>query len=63
MKLSVIGIGNMGRAIACATLSGGHEVTVYNRTSAKSEALARRRSGPERCCKRLRSAMDFTRVC
>ena len=42
MKLSVIGIGNMGRALACALLSAGHEVTVYNRTRAKAEVLASR---------------------
>jgi 3-hydroxyisobutyrate dehydrogenase-like beta-hydroxyacid dehydrogenase len=40
MKLSVIGIGNMGRAVASALLAAGHQVAVYNRTRAKAEALA-----------------------
>jgi 3-hydroxyisobutyrate dehydrogenase len=40
MNLSVIGTGNMGRAIACALLSAGHQVTVYNRTFEKAQPLA-----------------------
>jgi len=39
MKLSVIGIGNIGRALTCALVSAGHEVTVFNRTPAKADAL------------------------
>lgn len=42
MKLSVIGAGNMGRAITSALLAAGHDVTIYNRTRAKAEALAGR---------------------
>jgi len=39
MKLSVIGTGNIGRAIASALVGAGHDVTVFNRTPAKTEAL------------------------
>lgn len=40
MKIGVAGIGRMGAAIAERLLKHGHEVTVWNRTRAKSEALA-----------------------
>ena len=39
MKVGVIGIGRMGAGIAASLLKAGHEVTVYNRTPAKAEAL------------------------
>ena len=39
MKVGVIGIGRMGAGIAASLLKAGHEVTVYNRTRAKAEAL------------------------
>ncbi len=39
MKLAVIGIGNIGRALTFALVSAGHEVTVFNRTQAKADAL------------------------
>ncbi|MFE1593919.1 NAD(P)-dependent oxidoreductase [Nocardia sp. NPDC058705] len=37
--VSVIGLGVMGTALAKALLAGGHEVTVWNRTAARAEAL------------------------
>jgi 3-hydroxyisobutyrate dehydrogenase-like beta-hydroxyacid dehydrogenase len=40
MKVGFIGLGNMGGGMASNILKAGHEVTVYNRTSAKAEALA-----------------------
>jgi 3-hydroxyisobutyrate dehydrogenase-like beta-hydroxyacid dehydrogenase len=39
MNISVIGIGNMGRAVALALLSAGHRVTVFNRSIDKARAL------------------------
>ena len=39
MRLGFIGLGNMGAAIAANLLRAGHEVTVWNRTAAKSQAL------------------------
>jgi 3-hydroxyisobutyrate dehydrogenase-like beta-hydroxyacid dehydrogenase len=40
MKVGFIGLGHMGRGMAANLLKAGHEVTVYNRTPAKAEALA-----------------------
>ncbi|MEV0542089.1 MULTISPECIES: NAD(P)-dependent oxidoreductase [Nocardia] len=37
--VSLIGLGAMGTALAKALLAGGHEVTVWNRTPARAEAL------------------------
>ena len=36
-RIAVIGIGNMGSALAEALLAKGHEVTVWNRTASKTE--------------------------
>lgn len=41
MRVGFVGLGSMGRAMARNLLKAGHEVTVYNRTRAKSEELAR----------------------
>src|SRR5215470_8458921 len=40
MKVAFIGLGNMGSPMARNLISGGHEVTVYNRTREKAQALA-----------------------
>ncbi|HEX4709294.1 NAD(P)-dependent oxidoreductase [Phenylobacterium sp.] len=40
MKVGVIGLGRMGGGMAASLLKAGHEVTVYNRTRGKAEALA-----------------------
>ena len=37
MKLGFIGLGGMGRAMAQNLLAAGHELTVYNRTMARTE--------------------------
>jgi 3-hydroxyisobutyrate dehydrogenase-like beta-hydroxyacid dehydrogenase len=39
MKVGLIGLGNMGTGMAASLLKGGHEVTVYNRTAGKAQAL------------------------
>ena len=39
MKVGFIGLGHMGSGMAASLLRAGHEVTVYNRTSAKAETL------------------------
>jgi 3-hydroxyisobutyrate dehydrogenase-like beta-hydroxyacid dehydrogenase len=39
MKVGLIGLGNMGSGMASNLLKGGHEVTVYNRTPSKAQAL------------------------
>jgi 3-hydroxyisobutyrate dehydrogenase-like beta-hydroxyacid dehydrogenase len=40
MKVGFIGLGNMGLPIARNLLRAGHQLTVYNRTRSKAEALA-----------------------
>ena len=40
MDVGFIGLGQMGQAIARNLVKAGHRVIVYNRTRAKSEALA-----------------------
>jgi 3-hydroxyisobutyrate dehydrogenase-like beta-hydroxyacid dehydrogenase len=39
MKIGFIGLGNMGSGMAANLLKAGHELTVYNRTAEKAEAL------------------------
>jgi 3-hydroxyisobutyrate dehydrogenase-like beta-hydroxyacid dehydrogenase len=39
MKVGFIGLGNMGSGMAANLLKAGHEVTVYNRTPSKAQAL------------------------
>jgi 3-hydroxyisobutyrate dehydrogenase-like beta-hydroxyacid dehydrogenase len=39
MRVGLIGLGNMGSGMAANLLKGGHEVTVYNRTLSKTQAL------------------------
>jgi glutamyl-tRNA reductase len=39
MKVGFIGLGHMGAGMATNLLEGGHDVTVYNRSRAKAEAL------------------------
>jgi len=41
MRVGFIGLGHMGAGMAANLLKAGHEVTVYNRTRAKAEALVR----------------------
>ena len=46
MRLAVLGMGRMGHALAERLLSGGHEVTVWNRTAHKADDLATPASSP-----------------
>jgi 3-hydroxyisobutyrate dehydrogenase-like beta-hydroxyacid dehydrogenase len=39
MKIGFIGLGNMGSGIAANLLKAGHDLTVYNRTPSKAQAL------------------------
>src|SRR2546423_9125916 len=39
MKVGFIGLGHMGAAMAGRLLQAGHDVTVYNRTPSKAQAL------------------------
>lgn len=38
-RVSVVGLGAMGTALARALLAGGHQVTVWNRTAARAQPL------------------------
>ena len=40
MQLAVLGLGNMGSALAHCLLKAGHDVSVWNRTSKKAEDFA-----------------------
>src|SRR4051812_42030396 len=40
MRIGFIGLGHMGAGMASSLFKAGHEVTVYNRSRAKAEALA-----------------------
>lgn len=40
MKVGFIGLGRMGQGMAANLLAAGHDVTVFNRTVAKTDALA-----------------------
>jgi 3-hydroxyisobutyrate dehydrogenase-like beta-hydroxyacid dehydrogenase len=55
MKVGFIGLGHMGAGMAANLLKAGHEVTVYNRTPAKAEALI------EQGAKAARSIADACR--
>lgn len=46
MRIGFIGLGNMGSAMAANLLEAGFEVTVYNRSRAKVDALASRGARP-----------------
>ena len=45
MRVAFIGLGNMGFPMAGHLASGGHEVTVFNRTEAKAEAWTAKHGG------------------
>ena len=40
MRIGFIGLGNMGSAMAANLIKAGHDVTVYNRSRDKADALA-----------------------
>jgi 3-hydroxyisobutyrate dehydrogenase-like beta-hydroxyacid dehydrogenase len=41
MRVGFIGLGHMGSGMASSLIEAGHQVTVYNRTPAKAQALAK----------------------
>jgi 3-hydroxyisobutyrate dehydrogenase-like beta-hydroxyacid dehydrogenase len=48
MDIGFIGLGKMGHGMAANLVNAGHTVTVYNRTPAKAQALARQGARPAR---------------
>jgi 3-hydroxyisobutyrate dehydrogenase-like beta-hydroxyacid dehydrogenase len=63
MKIGFIGLGRMGMGMARNLLRAGHEVTVYNRTSGKAEALiaegARVAESPAGACEDAEAVMTM----
>ena len=45
MKIGFIGLGIMGSRMAANLVRGGYDLTVYNRTQAKAEALLQKGAG------------------
>jgi 8-hydroxy-5-deazaflavin:NADPH oxidoreductase len=45
MRVTIIGAGNMGRAIATRALAGGHEVEIIDRDHAQAQSLAEELGG------------------
>lgn len=54
MRVGFIGLGRMGSGMAANLLKAGHEVTVYNRTAAKTEVLV---------AQGARAASDIAEAC
>ncbi len=48
MKIGFVGLGNMGAGMASNLLDAGHEVTAYNRSQDKVDALAAAGALPQR---------------
>ena len=63
MKLAFIGLGKMGSGMARNLLRAGHELTVYNRSREKSEALsgegARVAASPAEACRNCEAALTM----
>ena len=45
MKVTIVGAGNMGRAIGTRAVAGGHEVEIVDRDTAQAQALAEELGG------------------
>src|SRR5271157_2760669 len=63
MKLAFIGLGKMGSGMARNLLRAGHELTVYNRSREKSEALsgegARVAASPAEACRNCEAVLTM----
>ena len=62
-RVSVIGLGLMGTALAEALLKAGHKVTVWNRTASKSDPLTGKGAHAASSAAEAVSAADVTIVC
>ena len=62
-RVSVIGLGLMGSALAEALLNAGHEVTVWNRTAAKAEPLTAKGARAAASAAEALAASGVTIVC
>ena len=61
--VSVIGLGNMGRALAEALLRSGRTLTVWNRTASKCAPLHERGATPARSVSSAIADTDAAIVC
>ena len=63
MRLAVLGLGNMGSALAHCLLKAGYNVSVWNRTQSKSKALGE--AGAQVCASpdEAIAASDIAIVC
>lgn len=61
--VSVIGLGAMGTALAKALLAGGHEVTVWNRTASRAEALVAQGARAATTAAEAMAVADLVIVC
>ncbi|GGL57701.1 NAD(P)-dependent oxidoreductase [Planomonospora parontospora] len=61
--VTVIGLGDMGKALAGAFLDGGHPTTVWNRTASRAEALAARGATVAATAAEAVAASPLTVVC
>jgi 3-hydroxyisobutyrate dehydrogenase-like beta-hydroxyacid dehydrogenase len=62
-RVSVIGLGLMGSALAETLLNAGHEVTVWNRTAAKVEPLTAKGARTAASAAEAIASSDVTLVC
>ncbi|MGR3715375.1 MAG: NAD(P)-dependent oxidoreductase [Thermohalobaculum sp.] len=62
-RVSVIGLGLMGSALAEALLNAGHEVTVWNRTASKADPLTGKGARAAGSATEALSATDVTIIC
>ncbi len=63
MKLGYIGMGTMGLPMAANLIAAGHDVTVYNRTAARTEQLVEQGAARAETATDLAAAMDVTMLC
>ncbi|WP_327086700.1 NAD(P)-binding domain-containing protein [Nonomuraea sp. NBC_01738] len=61
--MTVVGLGLMGRALAAAFLRAGHSTTVWNRTSAKADALVAQGARPAPTIGDALRASPLTIIC
>ncbi|MEV0620894.1 NAD(P)-binding domain-containing protein [Nonomuraea sp. NPDC050404] len=62
-RISILGLGAMGRALASAFVEAGHEVTVWNRTPGKAGDLVGRGAREARSVAEAVRAAEVTVVC
>ena len=62
-RVSVIGLGNMGSALAGALISAGHQVTVWNRTPGKCDPLVKQGASAAGSVAEAAGAADIVIVC